>query len=53
MAAARLSFTWKEKITQAGDVAARPYLKSIGVADVTPLTEAEIDLLVTKLEPFV
>lgn len=40
---------WKDEITQSGDFSARPYLKSVGMSGVKPLTAIEIDQLSAKL----
>ncbi len=45
---ASLAF-WKDEITQSGDFSARPYLKTVGMGGMTPLTAAEIDQLSAKL----
>lgn len=45
---AALAF-WKDEITQSGDFSAQPYLKTVGMDGVQPLTATEIDQLSAKL----
>ena len=45
---AALAF-WKDEITQSGDFSDRPYLKTVGMDGVQPLTATEIDQLSAKL----
>ena len=45
---AALAF-WKDEITQSGDFSAGPYLKTVGMDGVQPLSAAEIDQLSAKL----
>lgn len=40
---------WKDEITQSGDFSARPYLKTVVMGGVTPLSATEIDQLSAKL----
>jgi len=43
---------WKEEITQGSNRIARPYLKSVGMAGVKPLTIDEIEQLSARLRSF-
>lgn len=40
---------WREEIAQSGNRTARPYLKSVGMKNVKPLSAEEIERLSVKL----
>jgi hypothetical protein len=43
---------WREEISQSGNRTARPYLDSVGMQDVEPLTTDEIKSFSTRLRSF-